>query len=294
MYDNRLNNFYNQDICKSCAACCKWGYALIDSDDIKKISSYLKLDIKKFKSNYTIWIDKFKQLYLKSSPNNTGCLFLENNKCIIYPVRPKSCMSFPRDEQIDDDLLKICSIANMKNIISSLKKLYMQFDKVYLKLNYGECGKCSLCCTSKTKFKYPPVSCLECNLIKDYIEKNYIDILKNYIPNKNKELSCPYYNFKIGCIIYPVRPMYCRLFGLFQFEEDPELPKSCIYYGNSINVTLNNRYYLIKYLKKFESLSEQYNKLNLNEKNDAFLSILDTNLNFLNERSDRYVFGNLC
>lgn len=72
-----------------CFSCCNWCCNLIvtiESSTIFTISKYLDIDVKLFKLKY---LDN-KQL----KKVNNNCIFLKNNRCIIYRVRPYSCKKF--------------------------------------------------------------------------------------------------------------------------------------------------------------------------------------------------------
>lgn len=86
--------------CLDCANCCKSTPALLNQEDINRISKYLKIDKQTFIKQYTK-IDEDNDLIFKKTP----CIFLEqNNKCKIYEVRPFACKDYPhtkRKNQMD-------------------------------------------------------------------------------------------------------------------------------------------------------------------------------------------------
>lgn len=80
--------------CQNCGNCCKFkGYVYVTPEEIQKIAAYLNIFIFDFMNKYTV---KKNNQYLISSPIfNPTCFLDENNRCKIYPVRPKSCQTYP-------------------------------------------------------------------------------------------------------------------------------------------------------------------------------------------------------
>lgn len=76
-----------------CSNCCKsGGVVLISDEDIPRIAKYLKLSQDDFLKRYTK--KEGKKTCLTDKEIN-DCIFLENDKCRIYPVRPIQCKTFP-------------------------------------------------------------------------------------------------------------------------------------------------------------------------------------------------------
>ncbi len=112
--------------CLECANCCKTTSPLFTQRDIKRISKFLKLKPNQFSEDY-LKVDEDGDMVLKSSP----CPFLfEDNKCMIYEVRPKACAEYPHTNrkkfhQISDITLKNASICPAAfNIVEKLKTMY--------------------------------------------------------------------------------------------------------------------------------------------------------------------------
>ncbi|MFH2096816.1 MAG: YkgJ family cysteine cluster protein [Bacteroidota bacterium] len=77
--------------CLNCAACCKSLGPGISDNDIRRISAFLKLKPSVFTEKYIV-TDEDGDFIFRSMP----CPFLESdNKCSIYPVRPKACREYP-------------------------------------------------------------------------------------------------------------------------------------------------------------------------------------------------------
>lgn len=90
-----LQNLRAWYICARCGACCKWpGEVGLTTEDISRIAKFLKLEEKTFIEQYTQIGYYRTRLVLKESPDG-ACIFLEENRCKIYPVRPEQCKLFP-------------------------------------------------------------------------------------------------------------------------------------------------------------------------------------------------------
>lgn len=81
--------------CKKCGACCKWeGIVLLTPDDINRIANYQSVNKEKFLEEHT---RKYKtNIVLKNKTNSSSCVFLKDNKCSIWDVKPKQCADFPK------------------------------------------------------------------------------------------------------------------------------------------------------------------------------------------------------
>ncbi len=125
---HQLNESVEEAIdCTQCANCCKHIPPDFIADDIKRISAHLKLSESEFIQKYLKKNEDGEEV-IKTLP----CLFLDQNKCSIYEVRPKVCRSYPhlRKSQFRARLLSVvqnCSICpivfnvyeELKNIIRS-------------------------------------------------------------------------------------------------------------------------------------------------------------------------------
>ncbi|MCB0282443.1 MAG: YkgJ family cysteine cluster protein [Calditrichaeota bacterium] len=79
---------------EGCSNCCttSGGFVFIFEKDIHKISKFLKMSEDDFLNTFT------KKVGTKISlidRDEKDCVFLKNNKCSIYPVRPVQCRTFP-------------------------------------------------------------------------------------------------------------------------------------------------------------------------------------------------------
>ncbi len=81
--------------CTGCGKCCQGtpGYVWLSLNDIERISKFLNISKKEFLIKYTRQV--FNRLSLLEVKDNFKCIFLIDNKCQIYTVRPIQCKTFP-------------------------------------------------------------------------------------------------------------------------------------------------------------------------------------------------------
>jgi uncharacterized protein len=83
--------------CLSCANCCKTMSPTYNKADVKRISKHLGMTFQQYYDKY-LYKDESGDYMNKSVP----CQFLKkDNKCGIYPVRPKDCSGFPHTQNKD-------------------------------------------------------------------------------------------------------------------------------------------------------------------------------------------------
>jgi hypothetical protein len=95
-----MNNgkFYKNGLkfeCTGCGQCCKIadGYVRIHSSELMEISNFLDIPEEEFVQRYVLSGEN-DQYDLKSHEDGS-CIFLEQNRCMIYDVRPEQCRTFP-------------------------------------------------------------------------------------------------------------------------------------------------------------------------------------------------------
>jgi tetratricopeptide (TPR) repeat protein len=164
----------------------------------------------------------------------------------------------------------------LKEFFDRLKELYNKFDENCKEIVEGQCLKCALCCSSRSKF--PPLSKLEEDFLSEYIKDfDYPDIetFKHFMIHREGSY-CPYFNSDIkGCNVYSVRPIYCRMHGNFKFNDEVGY-ENCSFYGKSISVTSENKNETIKYIKEIMELRFFYDVVRASgpeEKIEALLKL---------------------
>src|SRR5271168_1020792 len=82
--------------CTACGQCCTGqpGYVWVTDEEIAKIATYLKMPLTKFKRVYLRTRENRYALVERKS-HHYDCIFLQDKKCQIYPIRPRQCRTFP-------------------------------------------------------------------------------------------------------------------------------------------------------------------------------------------------------
>ena len=82
--------------CTECGKCCTGqpGYVWVTEEEIENIANSLSLPVNKFKRQYLRQKNNRYALLEKRS-QNYDCVFLKDNKCQIYKVRPLQCQTYP-------------------------------------------------------------------------------------------------------------------------------------------------------------------------------------------------------
>lgn len=113
--------------CLDCANCCKTTSPLFMDRDIKRISKFLKLKPSQFIDQY-LRKDEDSDMVLQGSP----CPFLfEDNKCMIYEVRPKACAEYPHTDRKKFQQISKITLENMSICPAAfeiVEKLKVKFD----------------------------------------------------------------------------------------------------------------------------------------------------------------------
>lgn len=79
--------------CMKCGnCCCEEGFVFFSSEEIDNAADLLGLSGKEFIGKYLI---KTGKTYAHEVMKGDCCVFLKNNKCIIQPVKPVQCRTFP-------------------------------------------------------------------------------------------------------------------------------------------------------------------------------------------------------
>ncbi len=82
--------------CTGCGACCRiQGEVSLAEDDIERLAGGRGLDRHAFEDRYTRLSANRRQLALTDGPEG-ACVFLgDDNRCQVYPHRPRQCRRFP-------------------------------------------------------------------------------------------------------------------------------------------------------------------------------------------------------
>lgn len=118
------------------------------------------------------------------------------------------------------------SAAKLYPLISSLEKkgAFAELEKIYGALPETTCEQCATCCTVP-----PPGYFIEyLNLyrfLRNNLKEEREDILKKLVEYYFLELAdinvkCPFLGDKNKCLVYPVRALGCRAYGLMPKKED--------------------------------------------------------------------------
>ena len=94
---SQMTKWYEKGLnfkCQSCGYCCSIsGFVWLSKKDILRICDFLKLEEKDFLRKYTRQC--MGRLSLKEYVDSGACIFLKDNKCLIYPARPIQCSTYP-------------------------------------------------------------------------------------------------------------------------------------------------------------------------------------------------------
>jgi hypothetical protein len=81
--------------CRACGACCRWpGPVRLGEDDIRILADHLGLAEAAFLEQWTTLALDRRSLSLTEKADGS-CVFLEGNRCRVYPARPRQCRDFP-------------------------------------------------------------------------------------------------------------------------------------------------------------------------------------------------------
>ena len=81
--------------CTRCGRCCTGeGHVWIGPERIDEMAGFLGLTVEAFSRRYVRLVDG--RLALVDSPRRADCVFWERDLgCVVYPVRPTQCRTFP-------------------------------------------------------------------------------------------------------------------------------------------------------------------------------------------------------
>lgn len=76
--------------CTLCGNCCRKQEPGVTEDEMRKLADASDCSLNDFKDKYIAW-DKDGVSFMATKP----CLFLHENKCTVYSIRPNSCADYP-------------------------------------------------------------------------------------------------------------------------------------------------------------------------------------------------------
>jgi Fe-S-cluster containining protein len=81
--------------CTQCGKCCTGfpGFTWVSEEESRAIAGFLEITVEEFIATFTRRV--LGKLALKEVDPSWSCVFLKDNRCSIYPVRPKQCRTFP-------------------------------------------------------------------------------------------------------------------------------------------------------------------------------------------------------
>ncbi|MBT0555101.1 YkgJ family cysteine cluster protein [Riemerella anatipestifer] len=120
------NEVFDEIDCLSCANCCKTTGPLFTTQDIERISKFLKLKPTQFEEKY-LRIDEDNDWVLQQLP----CPFLfSDNTCMIYEVRPKACREFPHTDRKKIYQINHLTIKNIEICPATFKWIEKMREKI--------------------------------------------------------------------------------------------------------------------------------------------------------------------
>ncbi len=98
IHDEHNRPWFHQGLrfsCTGCGQCCTGapGYVWVTKEEIHQLAEYLQLSFDEFEKKYLRLIDGRSSLV--EDPISYDCIFLKENRCSVYPHRPKQCRTFP-------------------------------------------------------------------------------------------------------------------------------------------------------------------------------------------------------
>ena len=156
--------------------------------------------------------------------------------------------------------LKIkAGVLPMKLLLGDLKKFYARLDDI-LRPSSRSCGICGECCKTVSAIKVYPI---EIENIKRHVKnERAMDKFAKFANNSVISIwgsdsgFCPFQEGEL-CVIYPVRPYHCRIYGPYN-PRGKSLLKGCVYQGHSTSYFDRKELPLIE---EMDRLSEAYEKI---------------------------------
>lgn len=98
-----------QFVCQRCGACCriKDGIVRVNAEEIARIAAFLGIAADEFVELHAELAPDRKSLMLPSRENGECVYLTEDNLCLINPVKPGKCRTFPY-EWTNPDSASVC------------------------------------------------------------------------------------------------------------------------------------------------------------------------------------------
>lgn len=131
--------------CQQCGHCCQGvpGYVFLSKRDIQRIATFLKLNPRAFLEKYARQVDfRLKSQYSLIEFSNGRCIFFDQN-CLIYPVRPVQCSTYPFWPQYLEDIKDFMHLVRNcpgygKGKIVSVEEINRELDQYSQELLFRE------------------------------------------------------------------------------------------------------------------------------------------------------------
>lgn len=84
--------------CTQCGDCCKWnGYVFLSDGDIQRLRDKEGLSLNNFLERFTkdIMFEGEIRKVLADKKGTNDCIYLKDNKCSVYDIKPKQCSDYP-------------------------------------------------------------------------------------------------------------------------------------------------------------------------------------------------------
>ncbi|MFH1615735.1 MAG: YkgJ family cysteine cluster protein [Planctomycetota bacterium] len=82
--------------CMQCGRCCSGpaeGYIWVTKAEVKRIAQFLEMSVQEVAGRFLSCIG-FRRTIIEDRITK-DCIFLQEGKCVIYPVRPNQCRTWP-------------------------------------------------------------------------------------------------------------------------------------------------------------------------------------------------------
>jgi uncharacterized protein len=120
--------------CTGCGRCCTGnpGYVWVSKEEIAQIATHLQISIDLCMRRY-IRQKELRLALIELPKRNYDCVFLENNRCTIYPVRPRQCQTFPwwkevlSSEKSWEETAQLCNGISPEKPLVSYETIMEQF-----------------------------------------------------------------------------------------------------------------------------------------------------------------------